>query len=374
MNPSLLGAITFDPTIRGILVVIVGAVVLIGSIFMIVSTNSGVRQGFLIVGAALFGWGFLMGMVWWIYGIGLIGRPPAWSAKEINYSRESALWTADQFSKPPPDPADMPDPVETLNRYPLVRAMALATEGPAYEPKTLGSVVGLANSLIVAKPEDAARAQASLRDPKYTEFLSENPTVSETFNQTPAATLEAVQAQARELRSAIEDPIAPWCLLGDADSRRGEAVAAADAALATNKVFGETTGPSNYIVGDVYFTGSKDGCQPLTERSTVGQAWHRVSNTVRLKNPPTWSVVTVTKAAVQVVPDGQAPPPPAKAEGAGPVSVVMERNLGNKRWPPFVFTVANLVLFLSFAWMLHHRDRQAQANIAAAAAALEKSR
>ena len=42
---AMIGAIAFDPTVRGILVVVVGTTVLMGSIFMILSTNSGVRVG-----------------------------------------------------------------------------------------------------------------------------------------------------------------------------------------------------------------------------------------------------------------------------------------------------------------------------------------
>jgi hypothetical protein len=70
---SLIAAITFDPTIRGILVVAVAVAVLPGSIFMIISTNTGVKLGILITLAGLFGWIFLMSSVWWMYGIGLKG-------------------------------------------------------------------------------------------------------------------------------------------------------------------------------------------------------------------------------------------------------------------------------------------------------------
>lgn len=86
---SLIAAITFDPTIRGILVVAVAVTVLPGSIFMIVSTNTGVKLGILITLAGLFGWMFLMSSVWWMYGIGLKGRDPSWQAIEVNMSRDN---------------------------------------------------------------------------------------------------------------------------------------------------------------------------------------------------------------------------------------------------------------------------------------------
>src|SRR5690606_22243927 len=48
---SFLAAIQFDPHIRGVLVVLVGVVVLFGSVYLLVATNTGVRTGFLIAAA-----------------------------------------------------------------------------------------------------------------------------------------------------------------------------------------------------------------------------------------------------------------------------------------------------------------------------------
>ena len=51
---NLLAAIQFDPHIRGILVVLVGVGVLIGSVYLLLATNTGIRNGFLIAMAGLF--------------------------------------------------------------------------------------------------------------------------------------------------------------------------------------------------------------------------------------------------------------------------------------------------------------------------------
>ena len=80
-----LAGIAWDPQIRGILTVATGAVVLMGSVWLIVSTNSGTRLGTLISVAGFFGWMLVMGIVWWIYGIGLTGDSPTWQPKEIVY-------------------------------------------------------------------------------------------------------------------------------------------------------------------------------------------------------------------------------------------------------------------------------------------------
>jgi hypothetical protein len=51
------------------------------------------------------------------------------------------------------------------------------------------------------------------------------------------------------------------------------------------------------------------------------------------------------------------------------ISVIMERDLGNVRVRPAVFTVACLVIFLVLCWMLHRRDQEVSRARAAAAAA-----
>ncbi|MPY94491.1 MAG: hypothetical protein GEV08_15955 [Acidimicrobiia bacterium] len=86
---ALLGFITidgisYDPFIRGWLTVIVGVAVLMGSVYLLLATNSGARTGLLIALTGLFGWMTIMGVIWWVYGIGLKGPAPAWEVTEIN--------------------------------------------------------------------------------------------------------------------------------------------------------------------------------------------------------------------------------------------------------------------------------------------------
>jgi len=71
-------ALSWKPELRGVIVVMIGFVVLCGSVFLLVGTNIGARMGFLVAFSGLFGWLFLMGCIWWVYGIGLKGREPSW--------------------------------------------------------------------------------------------------------------------------------------------------------------------------------------------------------------------------------------------------------------------------------------------------------
>jgi hypothetical protein len=85
--PTLAG-IAFDPQIRGILVVLVGVAVLIGSVYLLLATNVAHRLGLLLVLTALFGWMTIHGLVWWLYppGQGPIGKLPSWQVEEINHA------------------------------------------------------------------------------------------------------------------------------------------------------------------------------------------------------------------------------------------------------------------------------------------------
>jgi hypothetical protein len=91
MLSSLL-AISWEPEIRGIIVVLIGVVVMMGSVYLILGTNVGARLGILVSLAGLAGWMLLMGVVWWVYGIGLQGTMPSWKpANPVSIIRDGQL-------------------------------------------------------------------------------------------------------------------------------------------------------------------------------------------------------------------------------------------------------------------------------------------
>jgi len=71
-------AVTWEFELRGVLTVILGTVVWMGSIYLILGTNLGARLGFIVAFAGFFGWMALMAGIWWVYGIGLKGDVPTW--------------------------------------------------------------------------------------------------------------------------------------------------------------------------------------------------------------------------------------------------------------------------------------------------------
>lgn len=306
-----LAAIAFDPAIRGVLVVATGVGVLIGSIYLILSTDVGFRQGLLVVLACLAGWCFTMGAVWWIYGIGLRGEDPSWIEEEINFSRDDPVVTDVLGDLPRTE--ELPDAAQSyfdiVDADSSIQTQVEAAEGEGFEPETLTELVTLI-------PDQKAD---------------------------------------------LDDQLNEWRILPESDSRRGDAVAAADATLVSAEAFGEQTA-GGYTVLDVYFTGGKSAAEPDTvpgDSNLFEKAWNRIVSTFQVKNPPLYAAVTVQKNEPIVVAPGEAPPPATPDDEAEVVTVVLQRNLGTKRLIPALFTIFSGVLFAVFAWMLHSRDKLA---------------
>jgi hypothetical protein len=77
------GALTYDPQIKGGLIVLIAVVILPGSVYMVLGTDLGARLGFLVAAAGLMGWMAVMGLVWTVYGIGLKGDPAVWKGQGL---------------------------------------------------------------------------------------------------------------------------------------------------------------------------------------------------------------------------------------------------------------------------------------------------
>jgi hypothetical protein len=168
---------------------------------------------------------------------------------------------------------------------------------------------------------------------------------------------EAIEVNIGALEEAETEEardLSDWKELPASDPSRGEAQASADAALGPNgTALFETS--AGYVVVDAYETGGKPerGGDGVIDRVT-----NKISNTLRLFHPPHYAVVQVQAVEpVETVP-GEAPPTPEADPDQPVISVIMERDLGNVRVRPAVFTIANLVIFLWLCWLLHMRDKQ----------------
>lgn len=323
---STLAAIAWDPEIRNVLGVLVGVIVLAGSVYLLVGTNVGLRGGLLVSLAALFGWTTMMGFVWWLYAgqgiIGMQGRPASWHVEELNYS--------------PDDYSGLAGTIQTeAHRLTALEELPTAQELLEEDPALLEAI--LPPELFEPGAEDELEAR------------TENITLGQIIEVEP------------ELAEQYEDALDGWHLLPQSDRQRGDAAATADAFLGPDGR-GLFESASDYLLLDVFSFGGK----PQREDNDIwSRITHKVESIVDFRHPPHYAVVQVQPVVpVEAVP-GEAPPPPELDEDAPIVSVVLVRDLGDRRLPAFVTMTSSALLFALFCWMLHRRD----ARIAAARAA-----
>ena len=334
-----LAGIAWDPTVRGILVVATGAAVLFGSVWLLVSTNVGTRLGTLMTFSAFFGWMFIMGVIWWIYGIGWVGVSPTWHALDMNVgctpqtqvegdcgTKVSAIEVARRLV----DPAELPA------GYDLV----VASDNPAAK-KEYGSDIDPAR----LEGLDAAEQEKAKAD-----WQARNKAVS----------LSELAAVAPDLTRDLEYGKG-WRLLTTAQS--GEAVATASTHAVEEGYFADA---ASFKVLNSFDLGGK---VRLNENPNRGDRIVRKLRTItQVFSPPHYVAVQLRAVVPQTAAPGEAPPRPIVDANSPIITVIMERDLGNKRLYPFLTALGSLLLFIVSTTMLHYRDKEAMARRAAAAA------
>jgi hypothetical protein len=78
VTDNLLLALSWNPQVRGGLYVLISVIILCGSGALILGTNLGGRLGFQVAAAGLMGFFVVIGLTWWVYGIGPQGKAPSW--------------------------------------------------------------------------------------------------------------------------------------------------------------------------------------------------------------------------------------------------------------------------------------------------------
>jgi len=298
----LFAGLAWNPGVRGILVVLVGVVVLCGSVYLILGTNLGSRLGLLVALTGLFGWLVILTLIWWLLppAIGPRGNPASWKPIEVYINGD----------------------------------------GDAAKTRSLDELV----------------APSSL--PSSDRILAANQQLAEEYpNGFTLSDLKGSHADIVE-QFLPADSLNGWKLVST--SNAGEAQTAADAALAASGLF-QTNG--EYKKLDVWQFGGKptlaDDCP---DGGSLCRAWHRVSSAFQIKNPPHFAVVQVQRVVPQTPVPGQAPPIPKVDPSQPVISVVLIRDIGNERVIPFLYFVISLSLFVLFAWALHSRDKTLMKN------------
>lgn len=316
----LLAGIAFNPQIRGFLAVGVGVVVLMGSVYLILATNTGNRLGFLLAATGFFGWMTIMGAIWWIYGIGMLGTAPSW--KVVEYNAE-------------------------------------------YDADITGAAIDEVNDLNV---------ETLLAHPELDAYEIEDPETGETDTVSGYEALRAIEendpALAAQLNSELQ---ADWRFLAPSNPARGEAEATVAAHLPSSAEDGCSTcsfgieNAEDYKVLSAFEVGGKNRRAP--DASSLERAWRRILNTFTIKNPEHYAVVQVQRVIEQETAPGEAPPTPIVNPDEPVISVVMIRDIGDRRFPSAMITLGSGLIFGLLCWLLHQRERILEANLAAAGAA-----
>jgi hypothetical protein len=289
----ILAGIAWDPQLRGILSVLVGVVVLMGSVYLLLGTNIGSRLGFLLALSAIFGWCTIMGLTWWVYGtIGMLGEAPSWEVKEVVY--------------------------------------------------TSGTI------------DDSGLSNAALEKARTLD-TSELPP--------PGEMNELDQDAFEDLRVELEPNLDGWMLLPESNPSFGEAKATVDEYFAANpdEELG-LAGAADYVTVYSFETGGKDGLPDNPNR------FDRLSTKFKstfwqVQHPTHYAIIQIQPVIEQETEPGEAPPAPEADTSQPVVSVIMERNLGDVRFPGAMLTIFSGLMFGATILMLHRRDlRSAEAR------------
>lgn len=363
---SALGAISFDNEIRGLLTVLLGSAILMGSVWLIISTNTGFRLGTLIAISAIFGWTVMMAFIWSLYGIGLQGARPTWEVQAIHIGNPSIT---DNEANPPPEILDdLPNPVTcaTLGdqdclpkAIQIVRVMGSSTQRAELDSVGAGAIRAEVTAFNDALADDDPRKLVGEKIENEVQRLAEEQRI-----RNESLTLSELKGVAPDLTDEAERR--GWLELGDwnleTTQAAGEAITAASDYLAQADLgFGETDEQSNaFVVLDAYQQGGKP------KRLNNG-VWERVSNKVITsampRHPTNYTVVQVQRSKYHEPVAGQAPSPTVVDTSEPVISVLMQRNLGRFRLPSILVTIGSGLLFLASLLMLHTRDLEVRRRL-----------
>lgn len=373
---TVMAGISWEPEIRGALVVLVGGLVLFGSVWLILTTNIGNRLGSLNALAGFFGWMFIMGIVWWIYGIGLRGDDPSWVPKEIVFGELDGAVTGDAgdlgdavIVEAPELVAEFcPGLVEATVAAQRARVVAddvsvpldyEAPEGREYCNEALGELLAV-DTETVAEERRAANDALSDDDPrKLDEAALEEAIaveVDDDLRQASQLSLSTMGSIAPELIDDAEEAgvveFAGWTFLSAAEA--GEAQATADAFLrdSADSPFEGDAG-ATFLVVDTFQQGGKP---KRSGDGVIDRVSNEIRNTVIFWHPTNTVVVQVKPTIDKETIPGQAPPFAEIDEEGQVVSVIMVRDLGSRRLPAAIMSIGSLIIFLALCWMLHTRD------------------
>lgn len=292
-----INGLDFSIFIRGVLVVATGIGILMGSVYLILATNSGPRTGLHLAATGFFGWIVIMGFIWWVYGIGLKGTDANWKIIELNRG--------------------------DLTAAQLDKGVELGSG--------LQELEGAATNPAAALDDTFKKAEESQTPPEiagWTGMLASNRARGEA-----QATVDAfLTTTAKEYGVGSYVPVAAW-ETGGKDKRPTAVCKPRIPGL--NDEWGGCWDRAWYRIKIAF---------------TPRHPTHYAAIQVQAATPQSL-----------IVRPGEAPPLKELDASQPLETIIMERDLGSKRLPPAVITIGSLIIFTVLALRLHDRDKREMA-------------
>lgn len=307
--------------LRGILFPLIMFVILCGSSYLILATNMGNRLGFLIAATGLVGWMFLMSIVWMLYGIGLQGRPPAWGVEEVITQQQKLEFAQHR-------PVGLLAGAEFQSGWCPTETDVKAVKGDDEKEVALAKLEA-----------NAAKTRQAFKKKQGWEPMCEGTSQRGDGQSTVDATLVKSKKNPLKTPRAIFSEAANYKTIG-AYRRGGD-----------NDLFTIGSHPVHLRHSAHYFVILVQPVQTKTIKEPV-YGPGRVQEKTADGQPKFTEVAEVLKG-----PDGS-----VLVDKTKPVtSVVMLRDQGSKRQPPFILFIFSGIGLAILASILHARDKQVMA-------------
>ena len=416
---ELVAGLGWDPEIRGLLTVALGMAILGGSVWLLLVTNTGTRLGSLIALAGFWGWMFVMGIFWWIYGIGWAGSLPSWQVQDVFIDAPGAereglqeafigevnelpdgncFNDTDHF--PPANGVgnvslDASDPIWALCTPRAIDVLMVYTgelrnlyAQDIINPQTPeGRLEALASDLFGVEGDDAAEILGQLTRSQQDELFDAQ--VAARIAEIEAIAIDGNNAlgpddprflQGAALQAKVDEDISNAMLRIDQISLsqlEGLAPSVEEWAeesgllrlsnwtLQSTSESGEAAATADaFLREDLFPDGDflvldafQEGGKDKRDGSGLwDRISHKVSTAVQITNPPNYTVVNVQQTLEKIADPAKPPPVPEINPSEPTYAVVMVRDLGNLRVIPGLFTIVSLILFLLTCLVLHWRD------------------
>lgn len=413
---NIIAGLGWDPEIRGLLTVVLAMAILAGSVWLLLVSNTGTRLGSLIALAGFWGWMFVMGIFWWIYGIGWVGSSPTWEVQDtfadIAGAEEEGI--ADAFIGNVGDLPDANCQAGTDSFPPAGGVATVALTSASAEdcsPRAIDVLMaypGIEREIVMQEllnPQDDGGKIIAIADELFGVAGSDNAEVLDQLSQGQRDSIfdELVSRKQAEIAAGIEDAnarldgdprflsatdlalsvdeglanqhlriddislsalkanstaITDWAedegFLDLSGWNLQTTSQAGEAAATADAALRESLFPDgNFVVLDAYQQGGKP------KRTGTGM-WdrisHKVTSTLQVTHPTNYTVINVQQTLDKEVDPSKPPPIPEADPNQSTYAVVMTRNLGNLRLIPALFTIGSLALFLMTCLVLHWRD------------------